>query len=89
MRSQAVLLAATLLLSASGVANAIESDSQRFTQIEQGRYLTSVADCTACHTDPGSGTSFAGGRSIETPFGSIRAPNITPDLETGIGAWSD
>ena len=32
---------------------------------------------------------MAGGRPIETPFGSIYATNITPDLETGIGAWSD
>ena len=35
------------------------------------------------------GKPFAGGRAIETPFGNIVAPNITPDLETGIGAWSD
>ena len=28
-------------------------------------------------------------RAIETPFGSLVAPNITPDRETGIGAWSD
>jgi hypothetical protein len=42
-----------------------------------------------CHTIPGSGQPFAGGRAIETPFGNILAPNITPDRETGIGAWSD
>ena len=38
---------------------------------------------------PGSNQPFAGGRPIETPFGNIVAPNITPDPETGIGAWSD
>ena len=32
---------------------------------------------------------MAGGRPIKTPFGSIYATNITPDIETGIGAWSD
>ena len=26
---------------------------------------------------------------IETPFGTIYSPNITPDRETGIGAWTD
>ena len=30
----------------------------------------------------------AGGRPIETPFGIIYSTNITPDVETGIGAWS-
>ena len=64
------------------------ADGQGFAQIERGRYLTTAADCGACHTTPG-GAPFAGGRPIETPFGNILAPNITPDAETGIGAWSD
>ena len=65
-----------------------EPDSQAFGQIEQGRYLAIVGDCAACHTAPG-GQPFAGGRSIQTPFGVIVSSNITPDRETGIGAWSD
>ena len=64
------------------------ADGQDFAQIERGRYLTAAADCSSCHTTPG-GAPFAGGRPIETPFGNILAPNITPDAETGIGAWSD
>ena len=64
------------------------ADGQDFAQIERGRYLTTAADCGSCHTTPG-GAPFAGGRPIETPFGNILAPNITPDAETGIGAWSD
>ena len=32
---------------------------------------------------------MAGGRPIATPFGTIYSTNITPDLTTGIGAWSD
>jgi mono/diheme cytochrome c family protein len=43
----------------------------------------------SCHTVPGRDRPFAGGRAIETPFGNIVAPNITPDRDTGIGAWSD
>jgi mono/diheme cytochrome c family protein len=38
---------------------------------------------------PGSNQPFAGGRPIETPFGVVVGANITPDPETGIGAWSD
>jgi hypothetical protein len=32
---------------------------------------------------------FAGGRALETPFGTFFGPNITPDKQTGIGNWSD
>ncbi len=56
--------------------------------IARGEYLTKAADCAACHTAPG-GTPFAGGLAFQLPFGTIYSPNITPDDETGIGAWSD
>jgi mono/diheme cytochrome c family protein len=66
-----------------------QPSEQDFSMIERGRYLTTVADCAACHTDPDSHDLFAGGRPIETPFGKVLAANITPDLETGIGSWTD
>jgi mono/diheme cytochrome c family protein len=81
--------AVAVLLVGSWAARAGESDPQEFSQIERGRYLAVAADCISCHTIPGSDTPFAGGRDIETPFGNIVAPNITPDRETGIGAWSE
>jgi mono/diheme cytochrome c family protein len=65
------------------------TDPQDYPTVARGRYLAIVADCAACHTQPGSGKELAGGRAIQTPFGSILAPNITPDEQTGIGAWSD
>jgi mono/diheme cytochrome c family protein len=55
--------------------------------IEKGRYLAVAGDCTACHTAPG-GRSFAGGRPIASPIGTIYSTNITPDRTTGIGAYS-
>lgn len=70
-------------------AGAAGVDKQSFGQIERGHYLTIVGDCAACHTLPGSGHAFAGGRPIETPFGMMLAANITPDPQTGIGAWTD
>jgi len=81
-------LLATACASPLVVADNLPSE-QDFATIERGRYLTAVADCAACHTDPDSNDEFAGGRPIETPFGKVVAPNITPDLETGIGSWSD
>ncbi|MFJ3681308.1 cytochrome c [Pseudomonas sp. NPDC090208] len=58
------------------------------TQIQRGEYLARAADCVACHTVPG-GKPFAGGVEFKLPFGSLYSPNITPDKQTGIGAWTD
>ncbi|NVO13132.1 MAG: molybdopterin-dependent oxidoreductase [Rhodoplanes sp.] len=55
--------------------------------IERGRVLAHLGACFVCHTAEG-GAPLAGGLKIETPFGVITATNITPDVETGIGAWS-
>jgi mono/diheme cytochrome c family protein len=56
--------------------------------VERGRYVFQVAGCLGCHTDKkGGGQPLAGGRALVTPFGTFHTPNITPDPETGIGAW--
>ena len=56
----------------------------------RGAYLAAAAGCADCHTDrPHGGRLYAGGRALTTPFGTFYAPNITPDLETGIGRWSN
>jgi mono/diheme cytochrome c family protein len=54
----------------------------------RGEYLTRAADCEACHTSK-DGQRFAGGRPFVLPFGTLYSPNITPDVDTGIGSWSD
>jgi mono/diheme cytochrome c family protein len=57
--------------------------------VTRGEYLTRAADCEACHTVPG-GKHFAGGLAFKLPMiGTIYSTNLTPDKETGIGAWSD
>ena len=55
--------------------------------LAQGHYLVQAGNCIACHTARG-GAAMAGGRSIETPFGSVYSSNLTPDPETGIGQWN-
>ena len=55
--------------------------------IARGEYLTRAGDCIGCHTVRG-GVPYAGGRGIETPFGTVYAPNLTPDAQTGLGNWS-
>ena len=56
-------------------------------RIARGAYLARAGNCMLCHTDRG-GAPYAGGRPFETPFGTVYASNITPDAETGSGAWS-
>jgi len=55
--------------------------------LERGRQLAALGDCVVCHTAPG-GIANAGGRAMDTPFGRVVTTNLTPDAETGIGAWS-
>lgn len=58
--------------------------------VEQGKYLVHAAGCVTCHTEDEEGAvPLAGGRALESPFGTFYSPNITPDIESGIGAWSD
>ncbi len=80
------ILAAVLLCGASAFCGAQAEPSAE--TIAQGKALTEAADCASCHTaDPTK--PFAGGKRIDTPFGAIYSPNLTPDRDTGIGAWSD
>jgi mono/diheme cytochrome c family protein len=58
------------------------------TSVERGAYLFAAGGCLGCHTAK-DGTPLAGGRALKTPFGTFYGPNITPDREHGIGAWSD
>jgi mono/diheme cytochrome c family protein len=80
------ILAIVLLCSAfnAGAARAEPSAET----IARGKALTTAADCGSCHTaDPAK--PFAGGKRIDTPFGAISSPNLTPDRDTGLGSWSD
>lgn len=86
-RAAAIAIALIALAAIGGPCRG--ADVQDFASVERGRYLANAADCGSCHTIPGSEHPFSGGRPIETPFGVIATPNITPDRETGIGAWSD
>jgi mono/diheme cytochrome c family protein len=88
MRKPAAIAVALLALGASAGPSQ-SADPQDFAAVERGRYLANAADCASCHTIPGDAHPFSGGRPIDTPFGVLAAPNITPDRETGIGSWTD
>jgi mono/diheme cytochrome c family protein len=56
-------------------------------RIERGAYLARAGNCMGCHSTAGA-KEFAGGLRMETPFGTVVTPNITPEPRTGIGSWS-
>jgi mono/diheme cytochrome c family protein len=68
------------------VVPAVVPDPASSDPVARGAYLALAGNCAGCHTARG-GRPYAGGRGIETPFGTIYASNLTPDVETGIGAW--
>jgi mono/diheme cytochrome c family protein len=60
--------------------------------IARGAYLVNAGGCVSCHlavNDDGStdSTVLSGGHALVTDFGTFYAPNITPDVHTGIGNW--
>jgi mono/diheme cytochrome c family protein len=67
------------------VADAAASASAE--QIARGAYLARAGNCMGCHTERG-GALYAGGRGVPTPFGTVFAPNLTPDKTSGLGEWT-
>ncbi len=86
-RSAPSVLLALLLAGAGGGSAAAGGDAQR------GLGVFESAGGCSCHTNyPGEGEDaprLAGGRALETPFGTYYSSNITPDAETGIGRMSE
>ncbi len=69
-------------------------------RLARGKYLFNLADCDGCHSQRDfsrfDGPVVAGRRRVGSVFpaemglpGLVAPPNITPDPETGIGAWTD
>ncbi len=64
--------------------------------VEYGDYLAKMAGCTWCHTPVDARTraslweqKLAGGQEFIANGKIVRASNISPDPETGIGDWSE
>jgi mono/diheme cytochrome c family protein len=62
--------------------------------IENGKLIYNIGGCISCHA-PGPDVKNvaadvpAGGKPLLTPIGTLYPPNLTPDLSTGIGYWTD
>ena len=72
-------------------------------QVDHGKYLVELLGCSSCHTDgalvgapvagrylAGSATGIAYSNPMQQRYpGVIYPPNLTPDVQTGIGRWND
>jgi mono/diheme cytochrome c family protein len=87
----ALIVAATVVVSA--VAHHVPDPAispalaQRTPDAARGEYIAVLGDCAFCHTKAG-GPSYAGGRALSSPLGTIYSSNITPDRNTGIGMYT-
>jgi mono/diheme cytochrome c family protein len=77
---------AALLLAIGGPARAQPVATGDADLVARGRYLAILGGCSDCHTAEAG--PYAGGRTLTSGIGSVGSANITPDPETGIGAWS-
>jgi mono/diheme cytochrome c family protein len=87
----AVLAGALMAGCAGAGARAADEDL-----VTRGQYLVTIMDCTGCHTPgalvgkPDADRRLAGSSiGFGFPGGVVYPPNLTPDRETGLGAWTD
>lgn len=77
----------------------LSSSALAQTPVERGSHLVNtIGACSNCHTPrlppPSAGPNlelrFSGGfQTFNEPFFTVKGSNLTPDRDTGIGAWSD
>jgi mono/diheme cytochrome c family protein len=65
-------------------------------RVAYGEYMINAAVCADCHTpmddqgQPLPGRDYAGGFELKLPGGGVvRSANLTPDADTGLGAWTE
>lgn len=86
-RAPFAVLAAAVLAVAGPAAAQQASDAE--SEVARGEYLLHAGGCITCHSkDADDAIPLAGGRALETAFGTFYTPNLTPDPETGLGGWS-
>ena len=56
-------------------------------QLQRGAQLAAMGNCVSCHTAE-QGMPLAGGKAFVTPYGTVYSSNLSPDIDSGIGAWS-
>lgn len=78
---------ATVFLTLLAPAWAAAQSDPAAALLARGEYVLKISGCVHCHTTD-DGARLAGGRGLETPFGTFFTPNITPHESAGIGSWN-
>ena len=98
-----IALATTLALALPAIsctsqkAEAPSSTAQpAMTPLQRGEYLSNLMGCNDCHTPggiygaPDFERRFSGSElGWQGPWGVSYASNLTPDVETGLGSWTN
>ena len=85
-RTRSLLFIGVVALLTLAVAESLRAEGD----VKRGEYLVKASGCVDCHTEEKKeAIPFAGGRALQTPFGTFYGPNITPDPKKGIGRWSE
>ena len=79
-----LLLASYWLFAMPSIQSLGLSDAEA--SIDRGAYLVNAGGCISCHEGV-EGEGLSGGMPLASDFGTFYAPNITPDLTTGVGRW--
>jgi len=92
-------IAAALTISCRRAPRIVENRevvSGEAAKLKRGAYLAEVGGCGDCHTPggmygaPDSSRRLSGSElGWQGPWGTSYPPNLTPDHETGLGAWTD
>jgi mono/diheme cytochrome c family protein len=63
----------------------------RAADLANGETMFHIGGCASCHAIPKQRNQrrLGGGLALATPFGTFKAPNISPDEKNGIGGWSE
>ncbi|MEM9620546.1 MAG: cytochrome c [Pseudomonadota bacterium] len=87
-----LVVAGSYLATAPQVRTALP-DQVATVDLTNGETMFWAGGCASCHaaedSDGEQKLLLGGGLELDTPFGVFAVPNISPDPEFGIGAWTD
>ncbi|HKF10416.1 MAG TPA: cytochrome c [Xanthobacteraceae bacterium] len=87
----AVIAAAALWVISSPATIPASALASYAPNLDNGKIMFHAGGCATCHATPNQEdkTRLGGGFALKSPFGTFFPPNISPDRDDGMGAWSE
>jgi mono/diheme cytochrome c family protein len=96
VRHISILSTSISLLLLAGIGAEPATAQTQKALVARGTYLVkAIVACDDCHTPkddhyaPRNNLAFAGGQEFDSPVFTAYSRNLTPDVNTGIGTWTD